>query len=148
MTAQPPTATGRRRSERKVAVALAAAIALGIAATGCGGRASPFDRPPASFDPNSPTLVAEDIAFATEELEVPANRPFTLVFENRDSASHNVAIQSSIEVFGEGRLEVFFDSTPFGGPGTRWYPVPALAPGEYRFVCALHSNMFGTLVAK
>ena len=136
------------RSEPKIAVALAAAITLGLAAAGCGRSSSPFESPPASFDPNSPTLVAEGIAFDTDELEVPADRPFTLVFENRDPVSHNVAIQNSDEVFGQGRLEVFFDSTPFGGPATRWYPVPALAPGRYKFVCALHTNMFGTLLAK
>ena len=125
-----------------IAVALAAAITLATAAAACGGKGGEFASPPPSFDPGRPTLVAEGIAFDTDKLRVPANRPFTLVFDNRDSASHNV----SFLTLG-GNLERVFDSTPFGGPGTRWYPVPALAPGAYRFVCDLHANMTGRLVA-
>jgi plastocyanin len=123
---------------RPAALALTAAIAV----AGCGGSTPAAAVPPASLDPDSPTLVAENIAFDTDELGVPANRPFTLVFENRDGASHNVAIQTS----GEDLRRVF-DSRPFGGPGTRWYAVPALAPGAYAFVCDLHANMTGRLVA-
>jgi plastocyanin len=133
-----------RRTGASAAVAFAAAIALAAALAGCGGAGGgSFDTPPASLDPNSPTLIAEGIAFDTAELEVPASRPFTLVFENRDSASHNVSILTSGE-----HLDRVFDSTPFGGPGTRWYPVPALAPGRYKFVCDLHANMVGEVTAR
>lgn len=135
---------GPRRSAVAIAVVFAAAVALAFALAGCvGGSGSSFDTPPASLDPNSPTLAAEGIAFDTDELRVPADRPFILVFENREPASHNVSILTDR---GE-HLERVFDSTPFGGPATRWYPVPALAPGAYTFVCDLHASMTGRLVA-
>jgi len=40
-----------------------------------------------------------------------------------------------------------FEGVLFSGPATRWYPVPALAPGTYQFKCDLHANMTGSLVA-
>ena len=40
-----------------------------------------------------------------------------------------------------------FEGAVFSGPATRWYAVPALAPGTYRFVCDVHPSMTGRLVA-
>ena len=122
---------------RVVGLAVAAVIA-----SACTASTSPYASPPASLDPNSPTVAAVDIAFDKAELVVPANRPFTLVFDNRDTASHNVSIDT--DETGRDRR---FDGEVFSGPATRWYPVPALAPGTYVFVCVLHSNMTGRLVA-
>jgi hypothetical protein len=127
----------------KLLVPLAAR--LGVAAllvSACSAGTSLYARPPASLDPNSPTLAAVDIAFDKTDLLVPANRPFTLVFENRDSASHNVSIDT--DSTGHDRR---FDGEVFSGPATRWYAVPALPPGAYIFVCVLHSNMTGRLIA-
>jgi plastocyanin len=116
------------------------AVALGVAA--CTPTALGDDRPPASLDPNSPRLSAEGIAFDRTELQVPANRPFVLVFENREAVSHSVSI------FADGaHQDRRFEGVLFGGPATRWYPVPALAPGTYDFLCDLHPSMIGRLVA-
>src|SRR5262245_33131415 len=132
----------RLRSSTSIAVALAAAIALTtIALAGC-GNAQGLAEPPASFDPASPHLAADDITFDRRELDVPANRPFILVFENRASPTHNVSIYTD-----ETRQHRLFEGLPVSGPATRWYPVPALAPGTYTFVCDLHQSMVGTLVA-
>jgi plastocyanin len=114
-----------------------------LVVSACTGTASPDAVPPASFDPKSPTLAAEGIAFDTAELTVPADRPFTLVFQNRDQLSHNVSIDT--DATGHDRR---FDGDVVTGPATRWYAVPALPPGTYVFVCVLHSNMTGRLVAK
>ena len=121
---------------------VASLVVAALMVSACGGSMSPYARPPASLDPNSPTLAAINIAFDTTELRVPANLPFTLVFENRDSASHNVSIDT--DSTGRDRR---FDGEVFGGPATRWYAVPALPPGTYVFVCVLHANMTGRLVA-
>ena len=117
-------------------------LGLVLAALAFSGCAAPTVTPPASLDPNSPTLSASNIEFDETELRVPANRPFTLVFMNNDSASHNVAIDK-----GGGGHDRRFDGEVFSGPATRWYAVPALEPGAYVFVCVLHSNMTGRLVA-
>jgi len=100
--------------------------------------------PPGPDAPGGPwvTLAAQGVAFETAELDVPANVAFTLVFENREAVPHNVSIDRSDA--GHARL---FEGAVFSGPATRWYAVPALAPGEYTFVCAIHPNMTGRLVA-
>jgi len=117
-----------------------AAVALVVA--GCGAGAAANDHPPASLDPDSPRIAAEGIAFDIAALTVPANRPFTLIFENRENVPHNVSIYAD-----SSRQDRRFEGTVFSGPTTRWYPVPALAPGTYVFVCDVHPDMTGSLVA-
>ena len=128
----------RRRSHVATMLLLAA---TGLAA--CGGSAVGFDSPPLSLDPASPRLTAIDLAFDQETLVVPADRPFTLIFENRDSLPHNVSIYADAAL-QQRRLE----GLVFGGPATRWYPVPALAAGTYVFVCDVHPTMRSTLEAR
>lgn len=119
-------------------------VAAALALAGCGGAASPAMTPPGPGAPAGPavTLAAQDVAFETAELDVPANVAFTLVLENREAVPHNVSIDRNDA--GHARL---FEGAVFSGPTTRWYAVPALAPGEYTFVCAIHPNMTGRLVA-
>ena len=41
------------------------------------------------------------------------------------------------------------DTTPFTGPAKKSYAVPALAAGDYSFLCAVHpTTMTGTLTAQ
>jgi len=117
-----------------------AAVALVVA--GCGASAAANDHPPASLDPASPRISAVGIAFDAAALAVPANRPFTLIFENRENVPHNVSIYADA-----ARQDRRFEGAVFSGPATRWYPVPALAPGTYVFVCDVHPDMTGSLVA-
>ena len=133
-----PTRMARRAATILVA-ALAAAVVLGC---GGGGSALGLDAPPASLDPASPRLAAEGIAFDKTELAAPANEAFVIVFENREAVSHNVSIYAD-----QALRDRRFEGVLFGGPSRRWYPVPALAPGTYRFVCDLHPTMTGRLVA-
>lgn len=133
------------RAARRAAPSLATTIlaaALASVMLGCGGNGSALgqDTPPASLDPASPRLSADGIGYDTAELAAPANEPFVIVFENREAVSHNVSIYAE----DGARL---FEGVLFGGPATRWYPVPALDPGSYRFVCDLHPTMAGRLTA-
>jgi plastocyanin len=109
---------------------------------GCGASAQGYDQAPASLDPAGPKLAAIGIAFDRAELAVSADRPFILVFENREAVTHNVSIYAD-----SSRQDRRFEGVLFGGPATRWYPVPALAPGTYVFLCDLHPSMTGRLVA-
>ena len=86
-------------------------------------------------------LTAQNVAFDTSNLQVPAGKPFVIHFDNKDAIAHNVGIyQGSREVF-TGQIVT--------GPTTVDYQVPALSAGSYTFQCDVHpSQMTGTLVAK
>ncbi len=84
---------------------------------------------------------ALNIAFVNKDLAAPADAPFKLEFDNQDAGvPHNIAIKdaSGAEVF-KGEV--------FSGAAVKTYDVPALAAGDYTFVCTVHPNMTGTLKA-
>lgn len=109
----------------------------GDASGGDGGGGMPAESP----DP-APVIAAEAVtSFTLSRLVVPADTALQLTFENRqDGVPHNVAIL-------QGSASVFMGEV-FPGVDMRVYEVPALAAGEYRFVCSVHPPMTGTLVAK
>jgi plastocyanin len=85
-------------------------------------------------------IAAEELSFSTDRLEAPAGESFRLVFENDGSVPHNVSIHR-----GENAL---FEGEVVTGPTRVTYSVPALERGEYVFVCDIHPEMTGTLVAR
>lgn len=135
------TVPGRTGALRAAWLTLVFGLVATIAACGS-GTALGYASPPPSLDPASPKLTAVDVAFDRETLEVPAGRPFILVFENRDSLQHNVSIYADAALQQRN-----FEGLLFGGPATRWYPVPALEAGTYVFLCDLHPNMRGLVEA-
>lgn len=92
------------------------------------------------------TVVATTLdRFDTPALEVAANQPFTLVFDNQDPANlHNVVIHNP-----DGSKVAIGDTAFFKGPEKRTYQAPALAAGQYPFNCEVHpTTMTGTLTVK
>lgn len=85
-------------------------------------------------------IAAEELSFSTGRLEAPGGEPFRLVFENGASVPHNVSIHRGENAVFEGEV--------VAGPITVTYSVPALEPGKYAFVCDIHPEMTGTLVAR
>jgi plastocyanin len=84
-------------------------------------------------------LVAQNIAYDLNAIEVTSGQPFTIEFANQDAGvPHNVAIKDAMG------MEVFKGEI-FNGAETRTYQVPALPKGDYTFYCSVHSNMTGTL---
>jgi plastocyanin len=120
-------------------------LAASLTLAACGSSVQPAQRPSELGTPAGPavSLAADAIAFDTAELHVPANTPFTIEFENRDAVPHNVSIGATE---GGGQTSTF-EGAVFSGPATRWYAVPALAPGAYTFRCTVHPSMTGRLVA-
>ena len=97
---------------------------------------------PSGGSGESVSIVASGIAFTSTTITAPADTPFVITFDNQDAGvPHDVAINDA------SGAQVFKGET-FTGPGTRDYQVPALAAGEYPFVCTVHPNMTGTLTAE
>lgn len=115
---------------------LAAIVAAGCTST----SAAPVATGPLA---QGPTIVARDLHFAERSVVVPADHAFALVFDNEDSAPHNVAIYSD-----NSASKAVFVGDVFSGKETRTYSVPALAPGSYFFRCDIHSDMVGTVTVQ
>jgi plastocyanin len=82
---------------------------------------------------------ANQVAYVNKDLAAPAGAAFKLEFDNQDAGiPHNIAIKdaSGADVF-KGAI--------FNGVAVQTYDVPALAAGDYTFVCSVHPNMTGTL---
>ena len=84
---------------------------------------------------------ATNIAWDQAQLTVPAGQPCPIEFANNDAGvPHNVEI-----VDGSGAKP--FVSDTFPGVETRTFEVAPLNAGNYQFICIVHPNMVGTLVA-
>lgn len=88
-----------------------------------------------------PTVVAQNIAFDTQTIELPPDAAATITFENRDAGTpHNISIYSD-----ESLGEVLLQGEIVTGPATIPYEVGPFPPGEYYFQCDVHPNMSGTV---
>ena len=96
--------------------------------------------------PGGPTIDvrAEALAFDTDEIDLPADTPTTIDFDNADAGTtHNIAIYTDDTV-----TTAIFDGPDLLGPGSVDYPVPAIDAGEYYFHCDTHPTMFGSVVVE
>ncbi len=145
-------------------------IALAISAlvlVGCGGDDAAEDDTPApgaqggttmggdhaghgggtaSCDPSGTTLTitASGTKFNTDCLAAPADRQFTLSYENKDSLGHNLVFLES-----HTATEVMFRADIFAGPATKTFSTGPFKAGTYAFHCEVHPNvMMGTFVVK
>ena len=126
-------------------------------AAASGGPSAPASAEPspsgaASLEPSgSPSALVVEIAaptgaattgFEPSELTGPANVEFAVEFDNQDAtAPHNWVLNDP-----NGAAVNIGDTALFTGPEVRTYDVPALAPGDYSFLCQAHpTTMTGTL---
>jgi plastocyanin len=87
-------------------------------------------------------ISAQNIQFDTTQEAVPADTAFQIHFVNNDAGiPHDIAIRDA------AGAELFKGET-FPGVDERTYDVPALAAGDYTFVCTVHPNMTGSLTAE
>lgn len=124
---------------RRLTLAILAFAVAVLAGCGSGAPASPA----ASYPPGAIVISAQNIRFSTDQLVVPAGRKFTLVFENKESVPHNVAITSQ----PEGKGDLLFRHDPISS-STGIFDVGPLAPGTYHFHCEVHPSMTGTVLAQ
>ena len=114
---------------------------VGIALAACGSSGSPASTA-ASFPPDAALVVAQGEAFTKGSVAVAADKPFSLVLDNRDGEPHNVNILAK-----DSGAKSPFVGEIFSGPSARLYSVPALPAGTYQFRCDVHQQMTGTIVA-
>ena len=126
--------TALRGRRGLIATLALAGLSASVIACGGGPQAAPSGTPAATIQ-----LAADNLEFDQEVLTVPAGSPFAIRFENREAPPHNVSIH--------GDSPLFVGET-FSGPDERLYQVPALAAGEYTFLCDVHPDMRGTVVSE
>jgi plastocyanin len=125
--------TSRRRAAPLVLAALAGLALLAA----CGGSTAPATAFP-SLGPDAVVFQAKGQQFLTTTVHVPAEKAWTLALDNQDALPHNVVILDRSD-------KAVFTSTVFTGASLKVEPAPALAAGDYRFICAVHPEMKGTL---
>jgi plastocyanin len=102
------------------------ATAEGEAGAGAGASAPP------SGAPGEIAIVAENVKFNVSAISAPADKPFKISFDNKDSGTpHDVDI---LDASGKK----VFDGKDFPGPKVMAYDVPPLAAGTYKFECSIH----------
>lgn len=122
---------------RRLAWFTAAAIAVALLASACGGAA-----PPASGDVESgagaadaPTIVATDNEFDPQSVQVPPGEPVTFTISNEGNSAHNFVIDE---------LDVSSGTIQPGDAVTATFTVP---DGGAEFVCTFHGGMTGRIEA-
>jgi plastocyanin len=115
-------------------------MALAAVLAACSGTSAAPATPAGSVDPNAPVITAKDLKFVETNVTVPADEAFDLVLDNQEGAPHNVQISDATGA------KVFTGEIVSNTKVT--YKVPALAGGSYTFICEVHPDMKGTLVAE
>jgi plastocyanin len=124
-------------------LSLAAVLAACSGATASAPPASPSPATSDGSAGDAVTVTAKDLKFGQSELDVPADKAFDLVFDNQESAPHNVAIYTDSSA--STKVSV---GEVFSGPAQKTQSIPALAPGAYFFRCDVHPDMKGTITAQ
>ncbi len=139
---------------RKIAVLV---VAVAVALTGCGGDDDPTLSAEGNGDSHNHAegnkacepsadpvqLSADDNAFDRDCIAVRAGQPFTIAFDNKDIASHNVTV---LDRHG-GAVRHFVGDLVAGGAKAT-YQGPALPAGQYHFHCDVHPQMQGDFLVK
>ena len=122
---------------KRLATTLALVALAAVLAACSGTSAAPTPAP--SVDPDALQISSKDLKFSTDKLVAPAGEAFQIVYDNQESAPHNIKISDSTgaEVF---KGEIVSNQTVT-------YSVPALAAGAYPFICEVHPDMKGTITA-
>ncbi|HLF69848.1 MAG TPA: cupredoxin domain-containing protein [Actinomycetota bacterium] len=86
-------------------------------------------------------ISADNLLFDKTQLDLPADKPFKLRFDNREDQLHNV------QILKEKAGETLFIQPFFKGPSKVTWDVSPIPAGTYYFQCQIHpTTMFGKVV--
>jgi len=90
------------------------------------------------------TVTAQGITYVTKTFSAPANKPFTIVFDNQA-----VGVAHDVDLIDASGTKVV-DNKPIVGASSTVYDIGALPAGTYTFICSLHPipDMTGTATLK
>ncbi|MBA2726094.1 MAG: cupredoxin domain-containing protein [Actinobacteria bacterium] len=123
-------------------------IGIVIAQVGIGehSAAAPVEEGSGGGGAEAGAVSAEGLAFSTETLELPADKPAEIPFSNEDTEPHNIAIYGTA-ADGPTKTDPLFTGEIIEGGQETTYSVDPLKKGEYYFQCDVHPNMKGTVTA-
>ena len=109
-------------------------------AEGEGPAGQPPPKPGGGGDATA-SIAAQNLAFTSSELSLPADTPSVIAFDNQDEGvPHNVSIYTS-----QGG-DPLFEGEIITAPAKIDYQIPQMAAGEYFFQCDVHpTTMTGTV---
>lgn len=122
--ATPTTAAGAAKTTESTAKATT--TTTGGAAAGASGT--------------SADLAAKNIDYDKKTLNLKANSPVVIHFDNKDAIPHNVDVTTD-----EAGSNTVFKEDPITGPTKVDYKFTTPAPGKLYFHCDVHPNMKGTI---
>ena len=121
-------------------IPLLASIAVGgvlLSACSSGHSAAPTNAACTSPTNGAVTVVARNVQFQQRCVTDVAGQKLTVTLDNQDSGTpHDWVLEGA-----GGTVKTKLVS----GPKKAEVVVPALKPGNYTYVCSIHSNMSGTL---
>ena len=102
----------------------------------------PGSRPPPAPSGPSVALTARGISFVEKELTLPAGKPVTVRFTNRDAGTpHNFALYTD-----KSAATKIFAGSILTGPGSTSYRFTAPPAGTYYFRCDVHPTIMNGTV--
>jgi plastocyanin len=130
-------------------------VALVIGYTGIGteaaaeaeGEAAQVEEGAVSGAGSDVTLVAQNVAFDSDAITLPAEEDVTLTLDNQDSLPHNLSLYET-EADADGQDEALFQGDNVDGGASIDYEFAAPPPGEYVFQCDIHPAMRGRATAE
>ncbi|MDQ3752845.1 MAG: cupredoxin domain-containing protein, partial [Actinomycetota bacterium] len=116
--------------------------------TGSSGEEAPAPEGGSASAPSGDVqVVAENLAFDTDTLELAAGEPQTIGFDNQDTEPHNIAVYEDADA-GTAQEGALFDGEDLPGGSSVTYEVDPLDSGEYYFQCDIHPSMQGDVIAE
>ncbi len=142
-----PKLSRSQRIELAMVISYPLLIGIVIAQLGFGAPAeeASAEAGGASAVEGDAVLVAENLAFDTDAIDLAAGETQTIGLDNQDSAPHNLAIYKN-EQAGVSQEGALFDGEDVPAGSSTEYEVDPLDAGKMYFQCDLHPSMKGDVV--